>query len=122
MYTIFKSMGKLRALTDAGGTMVGKEARKSPGTGPGTGTAGTLSRPLANVENWLLHLGDPINQQRLLSLPPQVEAYFLEVSIWLADLMVMKVVGYRSHCRNRMAGKVEMVPWASVRRTMADSR
>lgn len=72
---------------------------------------GTLARPLANLENWMLHLENRNNQRRLLGLPSQVKKYLLEVSIWLADLMAMKVVGYRGYYCNRMARKVEKVPW-----------
>ena len=54
----------------------------------------TLSRPLANVENWLLHLDDPTNATYLLALPVPVQGYLLEVAIWLADLMVLRVIDY----------------------------
>ena len=72
---------------------------------------GTLSRPLANVENWLLHLDDPKNARMLLGLPISVQQYLVEVSTWLADLMVLKVVGYRGWYLNRLTGKTEVVPW-----------
>ena len=73
----------------------------------------TLSRPLANVENWLLHIDDPGNSKRLLTLPAGLQHYLLEVSIWLADLMVLKVVGYEGHYANRLARTVDRVPWAT---------
>ena len=46
---------------------------------------GTLSRPLANVENWLLHIDDPMNARMLLSLPRSVQQYLVEVSAWLVS-------------------------------------
>ena len=49
---------------------------------------GTLSRPIANVENWLLHIDDPRNAGMLLGLPVSVQQYLVEASTWLADLMV----------------------------------
>ena len=73
---------------------------------------GTLSRPLANVENWLLHIDDPTNARMLLSLPRSVQQYLVEVSAWLADLMAMRVVGYRGCYFNRLTRATEIVPWA----------
>ena len=72
--------------------------------------SGTLCRPLANVGNWLLHLDDTANAQRLLSLA-NYQPYFVEVSIWLADLMLMKVVGHRGAYFNRLTGRDERLPW-----------
>ena len=74
----------------------------------------TLSRPLANMENWLLHVDDPDNARRLLTLPRWVQHYLLEVSMWLADLMMLKVVGYNDEYINKLAGKTESVPWVDV--------
>ena len=73
---------------------------------------GTLCRPMANVGNWLLHLDDLANAKRLLSLD-DYQAYFVEVSIWLADLMLMKVVGYRGVYFNRLTGQNEALPWGT---------
>ena len=73
---------------------------------------GTLSRPLANIENWLLHLEDTRNAEMLLGLGRSVQAYLVEVSMWLADLMAMKVVGYRGWYFNRLTRQSEKVPWA----------
>ena len=73
---------------------------------------GTLSRPLANIENWLLHIDDPKNAKMLLSLPRSVQQYLVEVYAWLADLMVLRVVGYRGCYFNRLTGATENVPWA----------
>ena len=72
---------------------------------------GTLSRSLANVENWLLHIDNPKNARMLLSLPVPVQQYFVEVSTWLADLMVLKVVDYRGWYYNRITQESEPVPW-----------
>ena len=72
---------------------------------------GTLSRPLANVENWLIHIDDPNNASRLLNLHSSVQHYFVEISIWLADLMILKVIGYRNKYFNRLTRKTEVVPW-----------
>ena len=72
---------------------------------------GTLSRPLANVENWLIHIEDPNNASRLLNLHSSVQHYFVEISIWLADLMILKVIGYRNKYFNRLTRKTEVVPW-----------
>ena len=75
-------------------------------------TKGTLCRPVANVGNWLLHLDDPANAERLNSLRAY-QHYFVEVSIWLADLMLMKVVGHKGDYFNRLSRKTEKVPWKS---------
>ena len=72
---------------------------------------GTLSRPLANVENWILHMDDPKNAECLLSLPGPIQAYFLQVAIWLADLMVLKAVTYQGSYFNRLTMGTESVPW-----------
>ena len=74
---------------------------------------GTLSRPLANVENWLIHIDNPKNASRLLSLHSSVQHYFVEISIWLADLMILKVVGYRNKYFNRLTRETEVVPWVT---------
>ena len=74
---------------------------------------GTLSRAIANVENWLLHIDDPKNSAMLLGLPRWVQQYLVEVSIWLADLMILRVVGYDGWYFNRLARKTELVPWVN---------
>ena len=76
---------------------------------------GTLSRPLANVENWLLHIDDPRNAKMLLGLPGSVQRYLVEVCAWLADLMVLKVVGFQGWYFNRLTRQTELVPWAKWR-------
>ncbi len=73
----------------------------------------TMSRPLANIENWLLHMDEPSNAKRLLSLGTPVQQYMVDVSIWLADLMLMKVVGYNGWYFNRLSMEAERVPWAT---------
>ncbi len=72
----------------------------------------TLDRPLANAENWMLHLEDPDNLKRLLSLPRPVQHYLVEVAMWIADLMVLRVVGYEGFYLNRLSQKTEIVPWS----------
>ena len=62
---------------------------------------GTLSYPLANMTNWMLHIDDPDTARRLLTLPIAVQTYLLDVSMWLADLMMLKVIGYGSAYYNR---------------------
>ena len=45
----------------------------------------------------------------LLSLPTPIQHYLVEVSIWLADLMLLKVVGYQGPYLNRLTGESEVV-------------
>ena len=73
----------------------------------------TMSRPLANIENWLLHLEDPSNAERLLGLGTPVQQYMVSVCIWLADLMLMRVVDYNGWYFNRLSMQAERVPWTS---------
>ena len=73
----------------------------------------TMSRPLANIDNWLLHLDDPQNADRLLSLDTRIQHYLVEVSIWLADLMLMKFVGYNGWYFNRLSMAAAKVPWVT---------
>ena len=73
----------------------------------------TMSRPLANIENWLLHLDEPSNAKRLPGLETPVQQYMVQVSIWLADLLLMKVVRYNGWYFNRFSMQAEKVPWAS---------
>ena len=73
---------------------------------------GMLSRPLTNVENWLIHVDEPNNADRLLKLGGSIQLRFVEISTWLADLMILKVVGYRGKYFNRLTRKTEVVPWA----------
>ena len=72
---------------------------------------GTLCRPLANVGNWLVHLDDFQNTRRLLDLGDARQDYFVDIAIWLADLMLMRVVGYDGYYSNRLTGQTEKVPW-----------
>ena len=72
---------------------------------------GTMSHSLANVQNWLLHMEDPKNAKMLLSLPKSVQQYFVEVAIWLSDLMILKSIGYCGCYFNRLTAKTENVPW-----------
>lgn len=77
---------------------------------------GTLSRSLANVENWLLHLENADNARALLALNRDypVQRYFTEVAMWLADLMTLKVIGYEGIYFNRLTMNTERVPWAAA--------
>lgn len=72
---------------------------------------GTISRPIANVGNWLLHIDNPSNAAMLLGLSSWVQQFLVEVSTWLADLMILKVIGYKGWYFNRLTGEAEMVPW-----------
>ena len=72
---------------------------------------GTMSCPLSNVQNWLLHMENPENSKILLNLPRAVQQYFVEVAIWLSDLMILKSIGYRGYYFNRLTAKTEIVPW-----------
>ena len=74
---------------------------------------GTLSRPLANVQNWLVHPEEPRNAAHLLALGGPRQNYFVQVAIWLADLMLMRVVGYEGTYMNRLTGDTEVVPWVA---------
>ena len=73
---------------------------------------GTLSYPLANMTNWILHIDDPDTARGLLTLPIAVQTYLLDVSMWLADLMMLKVIGYGNAYYNRFTRETEVVPWA----------
>ena len=73
----------------------------------------TMSRPFANVENWLLHMDERSNAERLLGLGSPLQRYMVQISIWLADLMLMKAVGYNGWFFNRLSMQTERVPWAS---------
>ena len=72
---------------------------------------GTMSYPLANIQNGLLHMENPKNSKLLLSLSRTVQQYFVEVAIWLSDLMILKSIGYRGYYFNRLTTKTEKVPW-----------
>ena len=72
---------------------------------------GTMSRSLANVQNWLLHMEDTKNARMLLSLPRSVQQYLVEVAVWLSDLMILKSIGYQGYYFNRLTGETEDVPW-----------
>ena len=99
----------------------------SAGTGPkrrvqeSERKKGQLSRPMANVQNWLLHMDDPQNASWILGLGTQSQQYFVEVSIWLADLMLMRVVGYEGSYFNRLSRKTESVPWVTKCKWAHDS-
>ena len=72
---------------------------------------GNISHCLSNVLNWLLHMDNPKNAERLLNLPKSVQQYLVEVAIWLSDLMILKLIGYRGCYFNRLTAKTENVPW-----------
>ena len=73
----------------------------------------TMSLPLASIQNWLLHIEDPKNSRMLLGLGNPVQHYMVELSIWLADLMLMRVVGYNGWYFNRLLMRAEAVPWVN---------
>ena len=72
---------------------------------------GNISHSLSNVMNWILHMDNPKNAERLLNLPKSVQQYLVEVAIWLSDLMILKLIGYRGCYFNRLTAKTENVPW-----------
>ena len=72
----------------------------------------TLSRPLSNFQNWLVHFDEPRDAARILDTPRNVQAYLVEVAVWLADLMLLKGIGYRGCYFNRLNRRAEKVPWA----------
>ena len=72
----------------------------------------TLSRPLSNFQNWLVHFDESRNAMRILEMPRSVQAYLVEVAVWLADLMLLKGVGYSGCYFNRLSRRTEKVPWA----------
>ena len=72
----------------------------------------TLSHPLTNMMNWLLHLDNPQNARMLLNMPSAVQKRLVEFSIWLSDLMVLKAIGYQGLYANRLTGQTENVPWS----------
>ena len=72
---------------------------------------GNISHSLSNVMNWILHMDNPKNAERLLNLPKSVQRYLVEVAIWLSELMILKLIGYRGCYFNRLTAKTENVPW-----------
>ena len=72
----------------------------------------TLSHPLTNMMNWLLHLDEQHNAKMLLDLPNAIQKYLVEVSVWLSDLMILKTIGYQGLYANRLTGQTERVPWS----------
>ena len=72
----------------------------------------TLSRPLSNFQNWLVHFDETRNAKRILDTPRNVQVYLVEVAVWLADLMLLKGVGYKGCYFNRLNRRAEKVPWA----------
>ena len=72
----------------------------------------TLSHPLTNMMNWLLHMDEPANAKMLLDTPNTIQKYLVQVSVWLADLMILKTIGYQGLYANRLTGQTESVPWS----------
>ena len=72
----------------------------------------TLSRPLSNFQNWLVHFDEPRNAKQILDTPRNVQAYLVEVAVWLADLMLLKGIGYKGCYFNRLNRRAEKVPWS----------
>ena len=72
---------------------------------------GSSSRALANIAMWQFHLYDAENARKLLNLPDDVQHYFVEVMTWLADLMILRVIGYDSLYFDRLYRETRMVPW-----------
>ena len=82
----------------------------------------TLSRPLANIATWMAHFDDPEMAEKMMAIPNSVQQYLLEVSIWLADLMLLKVVGFNGRYFNRLTREVELVPWCEEGTVVAGRR
>ena len=74
---------------------------------------GCLSRALANLRNKVVHIDEPKNARLVMKLPATVQRYLTEVVLWLAELMVLKLVGYGGAYYNRVSTRTEIVPWAS---------
>ena len=72
----------------------------------------TLSHPLTNMMNWLLHLDETPNAKMLLDMPSAIQKYLVDISVWLSDLMVLKTIGYQGLYANRLTGQTESVPWS----------
>ena len=72
---------------------------------------GVARGPLGNIARWQFHLYDTANAKRLLNLPDDVQHYFVEVMTWLADLMILRVIGYDGVYFDRLSGDTKLVPW-----------
>ena len=72
----------------------------------------TLSHPLTNMTNWLLHMDNASNAKMLLNMPNSIQKYLVDISVWLSDLMVLKAIGYEGFYANRLTGQTESVPWS----------
>ena len=75
----------------------------------------TLCRPIANLRDWFVHFDEEHNARRILALPSVVQQEMVQILMWLADLMLLKVVGYNGHYCNRLTGSIDVVPWKRVR-------
>ncbi len=72
----------------------------------------TLSHPITNMMNWLLHLDEAPNAEMLLDMPNAIQKYLVDVSVWLSDLMVLKTIGYQGLYFSRLTQQTEQVPWS----------
>ena len=75
------------------------------------GESGSSSRLLAEIARWQFHLYDAENARKLLNLPDDVQHYFVEVMTWLADLMILRVIGYDGWYFDRLDRETKIVPW-----------
>lgn len=78
------------------------------------GELGSSSRALANIALWQFHLYEAENARRLLNLPHDVQHYFVDVMTWLADLMILRVVGYDGWYFDRLYRETKRVPWSQA--------
>ena len=72
---------------------------------------GSLSRALANLRNALVHIDNDRHADRVMSLPSVVQQHLTESALWLAELLMLKVVGYDGAYYNRITMRTETVPW-----------
>lgn len=71
-----------------------------------------MSLPLANVRDKVIHIDEHDNALKIMDLPTPFQHLVVEVYMWLADLLMLKIVEYNGVYHNRINGRTEMVPWA----------
>lgn len=76
---------------------------------------GCLSTALANLRNKLTHIDEPKNARLVMKLPATTQRHLTEVALWLAELLMLKIVGYNGAYHDRLTMQTEIVPWATKR-------